>query len=156
MPANSLILAAFCALPLSAPPVSPELSIGFVGADVEFRVEHGNQIFLGGIIASLSPQMTHYLTALPPLLSNHVLLGAGVGYPDGGFAVQFTQSQLPAGVERIGSSMCGRRHGVSISPSISPSQEISNRPRDAVAGHDLRSVGSGSEGVSLDVELLRQ
>tara|TARA_R110002072_G_scaffold109160_1_gene236268 strand:+ start:34417 stop:34812 length:396 start_codon:yes stop_codon:yes gene_type:complete len=99
MPANSLILAALCALPLSAPPAGPELSIGFVGADVEFRVEHGNQIFLGGIIASLSPQLTHYLTGLPPLLSNHVVLGAGVGYPDGGFAVQFTQSQLPPGVE---------------------------------------------------------
>ncbi len=27
---------------------------------------------------------------------------------------------------RIGSSMCGRRHGVSISPSISPSQECAN------------------------------
>ena len=99
MPANSLIFAAFCALPLFAPPASPELSIGFVGADVEFRVQHGNQMFLGGIIASLSPQMTHYLTALPPLLSNHVVLGAGVGYPDGGFAVQLTQSQLPPGVE---------------------------------------------------------
>ncbi|MFT4511604.1 MAG: hypothetical protein ACI89X_000619 [Planctomycetota bacterium] len=99
MPANSLILAALCALPLSAPPVSPVLSIGFVGADVEFRVEHGNQIFLGGIIASLSPEMTHYLTGLPPLLSSYVVLGAGVGYPDGGFAVQLTQSQLPPGVE---------------------------------------------------------
>ncbi|MGK0154466.1 MAG: hypothetical protein ACI9SE_001418 [Neolewinella sp.] len=98
MPANSLILAALCALPLSAPPASPELSIGFVGADVEFRVEHGDQIFLGGIIASVGPEMTHYLKGLPPLLSNHVVLGAGVGYPDGGFAVQFTREQLPPGV----------------------------------------------------------
>lgn len=99
MPAKSLFLAALCALPLSAPPLSPELSIEWVGADIEFRVEHGNQIFLGGIIASTSPEMTHYLTALPPLLTHHVVLGAGVGYPDGGFAVQMTQSQLPPGVE---------------------------------------------------------
>lgn len=98
MPANSLILAALCALPLSAPPASPKLSIGFAGADVEFRVEHGDQMFLGGIIASLGSEMTHYVTGLPPLLSNHVVLGAGVGYPDGGFAVQLTREQLPPGV----------------------------------------------------------
>ena len=43
---------------------------------------------------------------------------------------------------RIGSSMCGRRHGVSISPSISPSQECAN-PQSAapLPGHFSRFRG---------------
>ena len=99
MPASSLILAALCAMPLSPLPSQPALHIGLVGANLESRIAGCDQIFLGGVIASLSPQQTHYLTGLPPLLTDHVVLGVGVGYPDGGFAVSLPQSLLPPGLQ---------------------------------------------------------
>lgn len=104
MPANRQFLAAFCtfvafaAAPAPPTPSQPTIEIGYAGDDVEFLVDHPTQIFLGGAIASLSPNMTHYLTDIPPLLSDHVILGAGVGYPGEGVSVIVPQALLPRGV----------------------------------------------------------
>ena len=115
MPASSLILAALCALPVVPVKEQPKLTIGFAGPQVEFRVTRGDQIFLGGVIASLSPQMTHYFTGLPPLLTDSILLGAGVGYPDGGFSVYVAPSLLPAGVTVYGQGVT-LTEGIEASP----------------------------------------
>ena len=50
------------------------------------------------MIASLSSDMTHYLTGLPPLLSTHVILDVGIGYPGEGVAAIVPQALLPRGV----------------------------------------------------------
>ena len=104
MPAYSLIVAALCAVsagPLSMAPVEPDpptLVISNVAGNVEVSVGGHDQIFIGAVIGSLSRDVSHYLTGLPPLLSNHVVIGVGIGYPDGGYAVSIPESALPAGV----------------------------------------------------------
>lgn len=104
MPAHSLIVAALYAVsagPLSMLPAEPDpptLVISNVAGNVEISVGGHDEIFLGAVIGSLAGDVSHYLTGLPPLLSNHVVIGVGIGYPDGGYMVSLPESALPAGV----------------------------------------------------------
>jgi len=100
MSANCRSLAALCllAVPTQDDPTPPTIAIGYSGDSVEFVVDHPTQIFLGGVIASLSDEMTHYLTGLPPILTTHVVLDVGVGYPGEGVAAAVPMPLLPRGV----------------------------------------------------------
>jgi len=100
MPAHSLLTGVLCALPLLpfGEVTEPELSIQTVGAEVRLTVDGHDQIFLAGFLGSLQPDLQHFLVGLPPLLNDHVYLGGGVGYPDGGFMLPLQASALPGGV----------------------------------------------------------
>lgn len=104
MPAKCLFLAAFCTLitpamaPAPAHPRPPTIEIGYTGDDLQFTVDHPTQIFIGAAIGSLTPDLTHYLIDIPPLLSDHVIFGAGIGYPGEGVPVRVPQDNLPRGV----------------------------------------------------------
>lgn len=100
MPAHSLLLGALCALPLlpSGETPQPSLSIEKLGSEVRLTVDGFDQIFVGAFVGSLQPTLQHYLTGLPPLLADHVYLGGGIGYPDGGFLLPLEASSLPAEV----------------------------------------------------------
>lgn len=104
MPAKYLFVAAFCTLvtPAMAPahpvPPPPTIEISYAGDDLEFTVDHPTQIFIGAAIGSLSSDLTHYLIDIPPLLSDHVIFGAGIGYPGEGVPVIVPQANLPRGV----------------------------------------------------------
>ena len=121
MSANCLFLAAFCTLvaPAVAPaqddPDPPTLAIGFIGDDVEFVVDHPPQIFIGGVIASLSSDMTHFLTGLPPILSTHVVLDVGIGYPGEGVAATVPLPLLPRGVPIYAQGVVLTEVGIQVS-----------------------------------------
>jgi hypothetical protein len=78
-------------------PGAPTLSIEAVGPSLQFTVAGPEAPFLGGVLLSLSPTLTHYFQGLPPLLSDFVVVG--VGFADKEYSVQVLQQQLPAGIQ---------------------------------------------------------
>ncbi|MCK5942785.1 MAG: hypothetical protein KAI24_12485 [Planctomycetes bacterium] len=100
MPAFSLLKGALCALPLLplGETTEPVLEVREGRGYVQVSVGGHDEIFLGCVIGALQPEMEHYLVGLPPLLSDHVLLGSGIGWPDGGYTVALRSSSLPANV----------------------------------------------------------
>lgn len=96
-PAHSILSLLLLSLPLSAQSLTaPTLSIEPVGPALQFSVAGPEEPFLGGVLLSLSPDLTHYFVGLPPLLSDFVVLG--VGFADEQYSVQVLQHQLPAGI----------------------------------------------------------
>ncbi|HEX5052625.1 MAG TPA: hypothetical protein VFZ65_12690 [Planctomycetota bacterium] len=99
MLAHSLL---FCAAVLAAPsPVSngdPDLSIAILPAAVEFQVTGPEEAFVGVAIASLQPDLVHYLVGLPPLLADFVVLDFGLGDAEHGYTATVLRSLLPGGV----------------------------------------------------------
>lgn len=95
IPSLASIALLACA-PLLGP--GPSMSVELREDHVDLRVDGHDEIFLGGVIASLSDQTAHYLVGLPPLLGEAIPLGAGVGYPDGGYVLTLPKSNLPGGV----------------------------------------------------------
>ena len=75
---------------------APTLKIAAVGPALQFTVAGPEAPFLGGVLLSLSPTLTHYFQGLPPLLSDFVVLG--VGFAEKEYSVQVLQHQLPAGI----------------------------------------------------------
>jgi hypothetical protein len=96
-PAHSILSLLLLSVPLAAQaPAAPTLSIEAVGPAMQFSVAGPKAPFLGGVLLSLSPTLTHYFVGLPPLLSDFVVLGVGIA--DLQFSVQVMQHQLPAGI----------------------------------------------------------
>ena len=57
----------------------PRLVVESDAPIVTFRVAGPQTPFVGGVLLSLSPDLTHYLVDLPPLLSDFVVLGIAYG-----------------------------------------------------------------------------
>jgi len=96
-PARSLFSLLLLSAALAAQsPGAPTLKIAAVGPSLQFTVAGPEAPFLGGVVLSLSPTLTHYFQGLPPLLSDFVVVG--VGFADKEYSVQVLQHQLPAGI----------------------------------------------------------
>jgi hypothetical protein len=96
-PARSLFSLLLLSAALAAQsPGGPSLKIAAIGPALQFTVGGPEAPFLGGVLLSLSPQLTHYFHLLPPLLSDFVVLG--VGFAEEEYSVQVPESQLPAGI----------------------------------------------------------
>ncbi|MGE0144134.1 MAG: hypothetical protein AB7I19_08570 [Planctomycetota bacterium] len=101
MPAIShwlFAIALTAGVPLAAQDAEPELSIRLRSTAVEFRIDSDKDPFVGVVIASLDARLAHYFTTLPPLLSDHVLLGYGAGSVARGFQLGVPDQALPAGI----------------------------------------------------------
>jgi len=78
---------------------SPTLSIAPVGPMLEFTVAGPEAPFLGAVILSLSPAVSHYYQGLPPILSDFVVLGVGLAADDRrAYSVAVLEYQLPPGI----------------------------------------------------------
>ncbi len=87
-----------CAGALSAPSVSaqsspsdgvqPTLAVAVGVGAVSLGVSGPQSPFVGAVILSLSPNQTHYLQGLPPLLTDFAVLGVG-------FAEQTYKATIP-------------------------------------------------------------
>lgn len=58
---------------------APRLVIESDAPIVTFRVAGPEVPFVGGVLLSLTPDLTHYLVDLPPMLTDHVVLGFAFG-----------------------------------------------------------------------------
>ncbi len=58
---------------------APRLVIESDAPVVTFRVAGPEVPFVGGVLLSLAPDLTHYFVALPPMLTDHVVLGIAFG-----------------------------------------------------------------------------
>ena len=97
---SAALTAAFAApMPHPDPGNEPTLTVSRGDNRVSMNLLHPTQIFAGVVIASLSPELSLNLPGLPPLLDDYVVLGGGVGYPDGGVTVSVRETRLPEGVE---------------------------------------------------------
>ena len=74
----------------------PTLSMAAVGSSLEFSVAGPEGPFLGGVILSLSPQLSYYYQGLPPILSDFVVLGVGIAEKE--YSVQVLEHLLPPGM----------------------------------------------------------
>jgi hypothetical protein len=94
-----VVLAIAAPLAAQTPLPQPDLQVLFRADSVVFRVtQEVEQPFLGVVIAALDPQLTHYLTALPPLLTDFVVLGYGVGEGPSGYQLPIRAALFPSGV----------------------------------------------------------
>jgi hypothetical protein len=84
--------------PAAAPIKGPELTIGIGSGIATFTVESGQPLYLGAAIASLSPELVHYLVDLPPLLSDFVVLGIGIGTAEEPYVCTVPERAFPAGI----------------------------------------------------------
>lgn len=101
MPAHSLLLSALCAfspIPSTPLPEPPTLSVSLEPYVVRFHVEGPEAAFVGAVIGSFSPDLVHYLTGLPPLLADLVVLDIGFGDGPAGYTAILPESLFPPGV----------------------------------------------------------
>jgi hypothetical protein len=97
-----ILASAFClaallpSLPAQKENPGANLAIVFAPPQVEFHVTAPRDPFLGAVILSLSPDLTHYFTGLPPILGNFVVLGVGAG--KGEYVVTVPMLSLPPGI----------------------------------------------------------
>lgn len=100
--AISLFSLALCAsslltLDLSAQKgVAPSLAIHVGTTAVTLDVSGPPAPFVGAVILSLSPDLTHYLVDLPPLLSDFAVLGVGIG--DKSYTASIPKVNVPPGL----------------------------------------------------------
>lgn len=95
--------ALFVALAALAAPVAAQegtavcdLRIDYGSDLLAFTVTGADAPFFGGVIASLNPQLHHYLHLLPPLLTDFVVLGVGEAARE--YVVTLDARVVPAGV----------------------------------------------------------
>ncbi|MCA8964984.1 MAG: hypothetical protein H6838_15490 [Planctomycetes bacterium] len=90
-----LAFAAALVVPHEATP-APILTVEVLPQTVAIHLENRTAPFFGGVIASLSPQLRHFLVDLPPLLDNAAVLG--VGLVDYRFDVTIPVRVIPPGL----------------------------------------------------------
>jgi len=71
----------------------PRLVIESDAPIVTFRVAGPEVPFVGGVLLSLAPDLTHYLVDLPPMLTDHVVLGFAFGEDE--IALTLAREALP-------------------------------------------------------------
>ena len=101
-PAHSLIpLAFFLADPaFAAQPAAasdPKIAVVLRLPMVEFHIAQDQPSFLGVVLVSLSPDLQHFVTGLPPMLDQSLVIGLGVA-TDGVFSTRFHDTTFPAGI----------------------------------------------------------
>lgn len=72
---------------------APRLVVESDSPVITFRVAGPQTPFVGGVLLSLSPDVTHYLVDLPPLLSDFAVLG--IAYGEEELAFQAIREALP-------------------------------------------------------------
>ncbi|MFK7739058.1 MAG: hypothetical protein AB8H80_01950 [Planctomycetota bacterium] len=77
----------------------PTLELAQLGAVLDVQLLHPTQAFVGVVVGSLSPTQTHFLTGLPPLLTDGVVLGLGVGNLGSGFELTLPLPAQTLGVD---------------------------------------------------------
>lgn len=98
-----ILATAFClatlltSLPAQSASPGAHLDIQFNGPQLEFHVTGPAEPFLGGVILSLSPDLTHYFVGLPPILSDFVVLGVGLSVK-GEYLISIPQNSVPPGI----------------------------------------------------------
>lgn len=101
IPARSLLLVLALAAPLAAAQPAdlqlPKLHVALYPGLVGFHLEQTQTPFVGIVLGSLSSDLQHYLTGLPPLLDQAVVLAAGVD-TEGTYNVRFPDVVFPAGI----------------------------------------------------------
>lgn len=100
MPAHSLFLA-LCAVaspPTDPIPVQPTISVDILPAAVRFHVGGPEELFLCGVLGSFTPKLQHFVTALPPMLADSVVLDVGYGYGEKGYVTVLPESRFPPGL----------------------------------------------------------
>jgi len=91
-----LSLAFVVAAPFAAPQGDVALAVQLVPGAVEFSVEGPQTPYIAGVLLSLSPDLVHCFAGLPPLLADHVIVGAGV-VEQGGYDLSLPDTALPPG-----------------------------------------------------------
>ena len=101
-PAHSLIplvfvlaIPAFAAQPAAAG--DPRLAVVLRPAMVEFHIMQEQPSFLGVVLVSLSPDLQHFLTGLPPMLDQALVIDWGFA-TDGVFSTRFRDTTFLAGI----------------------------------------------------------
>ncbi|MCB9879010.1 MAG: hypothetical protein H6835_15555 [Planctomycetes bacterium] len=97
-PALLFSLVTLAPLTLAPLAVEPKLEVAVRGERVLFDVSGPSQPFVGIVLGSLSYQTSHYLVGLPPLLTDGVVLGFGVGDATTPMHLELAAGALPAGV----------------------------------------------------------
>lgn len=100
MPAYSLLLPALCAvLPATvlAQQQRSKIEVSLLPAEVQLRVTGPQQVFLAAVLVSLDDQLA-FPPFGPPLLSESVLLGAGIGVRGAGYELRIPEGNFPAGI----------------------------------------------------------
>jgi hypothetical protein len=100
-PAHSVLAFVFAAATAAAQNVSTpadvELVVHLSPAQVNFTVVASETPFVGIVLVSLSPNVSHYVQGLPPLLEDAVV--AAWGFTNSGrYGVSFHDSAFPPGV----------------------------------------------------------
>lgn len=90
-------LAFVAAAPFAAPQGDASLAVALVPGAVEFSVDGPATPYVGGVLLSLSPDLVHYVTGLPPLLADHVIAGAGF-VEQGSYVLSLPDTLLPPGI----------------------------------------------------------
>jgi hypothetical protein len=97
--AHSLFSLIVLSSALAAQSVSqPKLVVELPATVVKLYVISAKEPFLGAAIVSLSPSLMRYAPALPPLLTDFVLVGMGFSGPGGAYACSFDENLLPPGM----------------------------------------------------------
>lgn len=100
-PAHSLLSLVLALAPLAAAQPTglhlPKLHVALFPGVVGFHLEQTQTPFLGVVLGSLTSDLQHYLTGLPPLLDQAVVLAAGVD-SEGVYSVRFPDVVFPAGI----------------------------------------------------------
>jgi hypothetical protein len=92
-----LSLALVVAAPLAAPSGEASLAVRLVPGAVEFSVDGPSTPFVATVLLSLSPDLVHYFTGLPPLLADHVVTRIGF-VEQGSHFLSIPDTLLPPGV----------------------------------------------------------
>ncbi|HEU4420602.1 MAG TPA: hypothetical protein VFT55_16810 [Planctomycetota bacterium] len=101
-PAHSLIPLAFvlAAPAFAAQPAAasdPRIAVVLQPATVEFHIMQEQPSFLAVVLVSLSPDLRHFLTGLPPMLDQALVIDWGFA-ADGVFSTRFRDTTFPAGI----------------------------------------------------------
>lgn len=101
-PARSLIplvfvfaVPAFAAQPAAVS--DPRIAVVLRPAMVEFHITQEQPSFLGVVLVSVSPNLQHFLTGLPPMLDQSLVLDWGFA-TNGEFSTRFRDTTFPAGI----------------------------------------------------------
>jgi hypothetical protein len=101
-PAHSLIPLAFvfAAPAFAAQPAAasdPRFAVVLRPAMVEFHIMQEQPSFLGVVLVSLSPDLQHFVTGLPPMLDQSLVIDMGIA-TDGMFSTRFRDTTFLPGI----------------------------------------------------------
>jgi hypothetical protein len=75
----------------------PRIAVVLRPATVEFHIMQDQPSFLGVVLVSLSPDLRHFVTELPPMLDQSLVIDWGFA-TDGVFSTRFRDTTFLAGI----------------------------------------------------------